>query len=230
MNGNFAGYVNVNSGSGFYNIIIGGSYGDMSSAGHGNAIIGGQYNTVSTSGREVTIIGGQQNEITGTKEHCVAMGFMADPPMDGSLALGSGAFSTAGDSQSGLATLQQQTTDATQTEMWYNAPSGSADADNTLNLPNDSSMAFDILVVARRTDADDESAAYRIEGLIDRNATAASTSQVSISRTVIGEDNAAWDAVAQADTTRGGLTVKVTGEAGKTINWHANVRYSMVTG
>jgi hypothetical protein len=100
-----------------------------------------------------------------------------------------------------------------------------------LVLPNDTTWMFEIDVVARRTDADGESAAYRLLGCIDRNANAASTALVgSVGKTVIAEDNAAWDVAATADTTNGAITVTVTGEASKTILWTARVRLVEASG
>ena len=98
-------------------------------------------------------------------------------------------------------------------------------------LPNDSTWAFDILLVARRTNANDESAAYQVLGCIDRNASAGTTAIVgSITKTVIAEDTAAWDIDVDADTTNGSLRIRVTGEASKTINWVAHVRTVETTG
>ena len=60
-------------------------------------------------------------------------------------------------------------------------------------LANDSTWKFKVDLVARRTDADDESAAYRFEGCIDRNANAASTRIVgsNVVKNVVAEDTVA---------------------------------------
>jgi hypothetical protein len=50
------------------------------------------------------------------------------------------------------------------------------------------------------------------------------------SKTVLGEDVAAWDANIAVDATNGGLSVTVTGEAAKTINWVAVARLVEVVG
>ena len=98
-------------------------------------------------------------------------------------------------------------------------------------LPNDSSWAFKILVVARRTDANDESAMYHFLGGIDRNASAATTATVgNVSKTVIAEDTAQWDCDVDADTTNGSLRIQVTGQAAKTIRWVARIELVEVTG
>ena len=73
---------------------------------------------------------------------------------------------------------------------------------------------------ARRTDADNESAGYKFEGVIDRNTNAASTALVgAVTKTVLAEDTVAWDCDVTADTTNGALSITVTGEAAKSIKW-----------
>lgn len=133
-------------------------------------------------------------------------------------------FAAQGDAQTSDLLMRKQTTDATPAEMLV---AGTA----RLSLPNDSTFAFRIMLVARRTDANDESAAYEFKGCIDRNANAASTALVgSVTKTVLAEDTAAWDADVTADTTNGALKLTVTGEAAKTINWVARVELVEVTG
>jgi len=143
-------------------------------------------------------------------------------------ALSSGAFSSAGDAQSRTVTLRCSTTNGTQTVM---TSDGSAqDTYNHLSLPNDTTYAFSALIVARRTDANDESAGWKIEGVIDRNATAGTTALVgSIIITTIGGDSS-WSVDAVADTAYGSLKILVTGEASKTIRWVAKVDTVEVTG
>ena len=104
-------------------------------------------------------------------------------------------------------------------------------ATNQLILPNDSTYTFSILVTARRTDADNESAGYKFEGVIDRNTIAATTNFVGVPiKTVLAEDSALWDCVISEDTVNGGLRITVTGEANKTIKWVAVCNTAEVTG
>lgn len=101
----------------------------------------------------------------------------------------------------------------------------------SLVLANDTTLAFEVTIVARRTDADNESAGYTLAGVIDRNANAASTALVgTVVKTVMGEDTAAWDVSATANTTTGALDLTVTGEAAKTIKWVGNILLTTVTG
>ena len=139
--------------------------------------------------------------------------------------MASGRFSGDGDAQASDLVVRNSTANATQTELFLNGSSA------RITIPNDTTWAFECLLVARRTDADNESAAYRITGCIDRNANAASTALVgSPTVTVISEDTAAWDVDAVADTTNGSLNFRVTGEAAKTIRWVGWVRLVEVTG
>jgi hypothetical protein len=109
--------------------------------------------------------------------------------------------------------------------------SGAATATNQLILRNDSTQTFSILVSARRTDADDESAGFKFEGVIDRNANAASTAFVGTPvKTVLGKDTTGWDCNISIDTTNGGLSITVVGETNKTIKWVAICNYVEVTG
>jgi hypothetical protein len=95
-----------------------------------------------------------------------------------------------------------------------------------LDVPNDTTWMFTVYVVARRQDADNESAAYWIQGAIDNNGgTVALVGAVQV--TAI-EDNAGWNATAVA--LGGRLNLRVTGEAAKTIYWNAVTHIVQVSG
>lgn len=139
----------------------------------------------------------------------------------------SGRLSTTGDAQTSKMTLRIQTTDSTPSEMFLDG----ASATKRMTISSDTTWTFSILVVARRTDADNESAAYKLEGCIDRNGAAITTAIVgSVTKTILAEDTAAWDVSATADATNGALIITVTGENAKTINWHAVVITSEISG
>ena len=98
-----------------------------------------------------------------------------------------------------------------------------------MTIASDTTYAFRILLVARRTNADNESAAYEFVGCIDNNA--GTTALVgSVTKTVIAEDTSAWDADVTADNTNDALIITVTGENSKTIYWVATVWTVEVTG
>ena len=85
--------------------------------------------------------------------------------------------------------------------------------------------------VARRTDADDETAMGKIDVFIDRNTNAASTSlSRAIIKTVSHEDDSNLDINVTANTTYGGPEIQVTGVNSKTINWVVYAQVVQVKG
>ncbi len=96
-------------------------------------------------------------------------------------------------------------------------------------VASDETIGFTIWITARRTDADNESAYYRIDGAIDNNA--GTTALVgAITKATIAEDTAAWDVTAEADNGTDTLEFKVTGEAAKTIDWSGRIELTRVSG
>lgn len=165
---------------------------------------------------------------TSESDTSVALGTYSSGNSIGKFAYSTGRFTAAGDSQTGKIVLRKITTNATPVTLTV---SGGSNASEQVILPNDSTYAFTILVVARRTDADNESAGYKFEGVVDRNDSAATTAIVgTVAKTVLAEDTAAWDCDVTADTTNGGLAITFTGEANKTILVVATCWTSEVTG
>ena len=142
----------------------------------------------------------------------------------GGIAEWHGSFSTFGDAVSRSYILRANTTDNTQTEMLINGA-------DRMALANDSTWFFEIMIVARRTDADNESASYIFKGSIDRNGNAASTALVnSVIEEIIAEDTSAWIVNVDADTTNGSLRIQVTGQNAKDIRWVAYAKTVQVIG
>lgn len=211
-----------------------GGGGNNVASGQSATVAGGSTNTASA--QEATAAGGNNlasgqysvalgklNQATATA--AVATGYNCKATRPGQRSHASGAFSVRGDAQVSDHVMRIQTTNATPAVLATDGAAG------RLDLANDTTWAFSIMVVARRTDADNESAAYKLEGCIDRQADAASTALVgTVTTTVLGEDTAAWDVAATADTTNGGLAITVTGEASKTIRWVAKVTLVEVSG
>jgi len=111
------------------------------------------------------------------------------------------------------------TSDATPTELTTDgaAPSG---VSNRLEIPDNTTITYDVMVTARRTDALDESAGYLLQVVVDRNTGPATLSLVGFDmKAVLGEDSPPWDVNVGVDTTFGVITFTVTGEAGKDIEW-----------
>ena len=117
-------------------------------------------------------------------------------------------------------TLQNQTTDATLTELTTDGET--ATVLNTVVLTDNNTLRFEGTLMARKSD-NSETARYFIEGTITRTSGAASTVLETSKLTVLHEDDDDWDVTFQADTTLGGLAVKVTGVAATTIDWVADI-------
>ena len=142
----------------------------------------------------------------------------------GKFVIGSG-FNAAG--QAGTTQLRILTTDATATVLRSNG--NAAGAANQVILPNNSAYAFTGTVVARQQAAGGtQSAAWKIEGLIRREATAASTTLVASTVTAIS-NAPGWTLALSADTTNGGLAVTATGAAATNIKWLATVETNEIT-
>lgn len=157
----------------------------------------------------------------------VAIGDQARASIVCEFAIGGGEHATDGDCQERIFFVRANTTNATPTEML--AGQSGAPTDRIVLTAN-SAMCFSAKIVAKRTDAAGEAAGYTITGVIRRDSTAASTAIVgSITKTVIGEDAAAWDVTASADTTNAALVFTVTGEAAKTIQWTCVCNATQVT-
>ncbi len=119
------------------------------------------------------------------------------------------------------------TTDATASVLSSNT--SAAGATNQLILPNNSAYAFDGLVISRQQAADGTaSAAWKVEGLIRREANAGTTTLVASTVTAIS-NVPGWTLALSADTTNGGLAVTFTGAAATDIRTVANIRTVEVT-
>lgn len=180
----------------------------------------GRFNTA--SGAQSTAFG---YYATASTNYCLAHGLYALADKWGQRSHAAGRFAATGDAQGSEFCVRNSTTDATQAELFLNGSS------LRITMPNDTTWAFSAMIVGRRADADNESAAYRVEGCIDRNGAANTTALVgSVTVTALAEDNAAWDVTAVADSTNGALVFNVTGEALKTVKWFGWVRCTQVTG
>lgn len=156
----------------------------------------------------------------------IAIGNNSVAALQGSMAIANGGFASAGDAQELKFVMYNTTSSATTTELFLDGVTATIRA----LMPNNSLWTFSMLVSARRTDATGGGAGYKFEGVIKKDATAASTGLIGTpSKAVLGESNVGWDAAVSADTTNGTLRVQVTGEAAKTIRWVATVIISQVT-
>ena len=105
----------------------------------------------------------------------------------------------------------------------------SASTLNQVILPNNSAYAFHGTIVARQQASQGTAcAAWKIEGLIRREANAGTTVLVDSTTTVI-DNTPSWGMALTADTTNGGLKITVTGASSTNIRWVATVNTSEVT-
>jgi hypothetical protein len=219
------GWANTASGSsatvgGGRNNIASGDYATVG-GGHLNTASGTSFSTVSggflntVSGDSSTVGGGSTNTAGGYGA-TVPGGMGADASHYGEMAYASGWFGSAGDAQTSLYVLRNETGDATPTELFLD---GSAER---LTVANGRVMTFDILVVAAHRYSG-SSAGYQITGVIRNNGGATSFVGTPI-KTVLGENVSGWDVVAIADDANDALVIQVTGSSATSIRWVATVR------
>ena len=207
-----------NVSSEFWGTIAGGR--DNRSSANYSIVGGGGSNTASAT---YSVVGGGRFNVASGSYSFVGGGNYGVANKFGQQAHASGKIATTGDAQTSQLVARNQTTDATVTELFLDG------VDDRLAIATDTVWVFEATIVARRTDADNEGAGYKISGVIDNNA--GTTALIgAISKTTFGEDTAAWDVTAEADDTNDALVIKVTGENAKTINWVAFVRTTEVTG
>ena len=184
---------------------------------------GGEYQTA--SGAFAVSLGGSVNTASG--EASYAFGKRALASEVGKYAYGAQLVSTAGATQGGMMVLISATTDATPRKMGSNNSAGTYN--NQLLLPNNSAYAFHGTIVARQQAADGTAcAAWKVEGLIRREANAGTTVLVNSATTVL-DNTPNWGMALSADTTNGGLAITVTGAASTNIRWVATIHTSEVT-
>ena len=222
----------VNAMNGGTNCVVGGQT-SVVGPNSSNSIIYGNSNNIDC--QEVNVLG-NSNTIPNTMYRTIVVGNRATGSATGkySLISGDGAYanimaahthaggmlsSVTGSVQFSNALVACQTTDATQTTMKWAVSTSPTEA---ISIRANSSMMFRAEIVARRTGTQTESAAYEIVGCI-KNDAGTTALEGSITKTVIAEADANWDVTAVANNTDDTLDIKVTGAAGKNINWVAKV-------
>ncbi len=146
------------------------------------------------------------------------------------IALGSDGCGSRGDCQSGLYVLNRFTTDATATALIVNGDSASTapSSSNQIVLDNNSAYAFHGTIIAREKASEGtDCAAWKVEGLIRREGTAASVTLVNSAITVI-DNTPSWALALSADTTNGCLQITCTGAAATNIRLVATIHTSEV--
>ena len=114
------------------------------------------------------------------------------------------------------------TTNAVETEIFVGGVTNSriaVGANTTIN--------YSVQVVARRTDATGESAAWELKAVGDSfSGTVADVGNVY--EVVVARDDNSWQVDARADDTNNAIGIFVTGAAGKTIRWVAEIETSEI--
>jgi hypothetical protein len=132
-------------------------------------------------------------------------------------------FTTPGDSQFVNYVLGIKTT--TNAATGLSTDHAVAGATNQIILPNSSAYGYRAYITARDS-VNQWMAVWEVTGGIRRGATAASTTLVGtpvVTRIAYDTTATTWAATAAADTTNGGLQVRVTGTGTQNITWVANV-------
>lgn len=188
----------------------------------GSSTLGGILNTA--SGSQSVAVGGNTNTASGTSSF--ATGYLGDTQnVELKAAFGNGFAGVSGSSQFGIVNVKRSTTNATPTvlNVWDSA---TPNANNMVLLQNNSAFAFSGTVVARQqASGGTQSAAWRVEGLIRREAGAATTTLVASTVTVIS-NVPGWNLALSADTAIGALAITATGAVGTNIRWVGNIQTS----
>jgi hypothetical protein len=229
-----------NTASGLASIALGG--GSAASGPYslaiGNASIASALGSFSMGGGNVSgqngVGLGQENTVLGSSS--VALGFRNTTGGIASIASGYQAsnfsvngrnshssmyFASAGDCQKSSLIIRASTTDETPTILTVDALT--ATALNTVVLQNNNSISFMGQIVVRQT-ASTVSSSWKIEGLIIRGTTAASTVLVTSTVTAISNATAIPTPVFTANTTLGCLALTVTGIAATSLRWMASIQ------
>lgn len=187
--------------------------GDMNSiSSNGNlGFIGAGANNIITAANGF-IGAGDNNTVSGA--YGSAIGRYAAAENEGVLAHASGSFAADGDAQYERVIYRYQTSTVDRKIMGLD---GTETGRYLLEL--NSSYAFFMRIIARRTDVDGETNHYTIEGTCHIDGTVGSMLIDQSTKTPVHQDTVAWDVDVFADISSGALEFGVTGENAKTINW-----------
>jgi len=116
--------------------------------------------------------------------------------------------------------LHGTTTDATETEILTTASTRIPVATNT-------TVFYEVSIVARRTDATGESASWHLKGCAD-NFSETVADVGSVYEIAVAQDDVALSVDVRADDTNNAINVFVTGATSKTIRWTAIVKTTEV--
>lgn len=203
--------------------------GNTNIAGGAYSFIGG--GNANTASANFSAVGGGSSNAASGDYSAVLGGFQATTRgLYGTWAWASGVFSSQGDAQEQHAVLRATTTNATTTGL--SADAGTPAAATSVVLPNNSMYCFEATVSAKVATFGDR-AAFKITGAVSRGANAAATQidgTVTVTTVAAIGGASAWTVTAVANTTLGSLEIRVTGVAGTTIKWVAEVKTLQLVG
>jgi hypothetical protein len=114
--------------------------------------------------------------------------------------------------------LYGSTTDATETEIFVGGTTNSR-----IPVASNTTIFYQVYIVARRTDATGESAGIHLKGVVDNfSGTVADVGDVY--EVIVARDDSNYLVDARADDTNDAIGIHVTGVASKTISWTAIVK------
>jgi hypothetical protein len=163
--------------------------------------------------------------LSSNQNYGVALGANSQQTLYGQIAFGQKAQIGTNTYRS-IVSLVKQTTNATPANLLLDNSS------LLIVLPNSSISYFEAQIVAKVTGAAD-SGVWKIEGAIQRGASAAATAFVGTPTvTLIGLTSGAvsgsWAITSNADTTNGSLNLQATGQASTTIDWYATINLTQL--
>lgn len=184
------------------------------------AFIGGSHNQISGDSSALLNSTALGESNTVLKSNSTAIGVNSLSSRFGEISLSNGRFSENGDSQTSVFVSRCLTSNAVQTEVFLN------NSTERIKLSSDSAISFETLIVGKQQSSSN-AAGYKISGVICNNG--GTTALIgSITKTVLAESVASWDATIEADDTNDALVIKVTGTAGNDIRWVAITTTSQV--
>lgn len=174
----------------------------------------GDQNT--SSGSLVSVAIGRLN--TASASYTFASGYKSAASLVGQRAHSDTVFSAVGDCQYSNVTASNETTNATETELYL----GGSGVASRITIASGRCMAFSVRVFGKVHTGTQHRFHCHIEGTISNYSGTTAIDGTNVT-TAITNTSGAWSATATADNTNDALVVKVIGEASTTIRWLALV-------
>jgi len=165
-------------------------------------------------------------ESQSLERYAMAYGALAVARVDGTHVFGTKHGLAAGTIQSGLYIMYANTSGTTVRQLTTNG--GGVDDTNSIALPPKSAFSFHGTVVARQqSGAGTDCAAFKIEGLLRREAGASTIVLVNSIITTISNEPG-WGLALVTDTADDALQINVTGASSTNVRWVASIHTSEV--